>query len=207
MTAQKTPLLLGLIAAVFLAVVPPAAEAESPETPRMSSAYERIDLDACETIEETERSAFVRCATGAPYPDLVFEWHDHGYDLFLAGPYEAGLYGEPNQLDQPPFRRLSAAGGFPGPTRGEDGKVTLEWRVRDADGEWVPFGLIMRETYVLGFSDNHESRRATRLRVIAFDGDQACPIALISGLEDGHNVLAREAIDATVTSLACDGYN
>lgn len=76
---------------------------------------------------------------------------------------------------------------------------TLEWRVENMGGAWVPFATILRY-----FWDRGDGNKGQTLVVTKLDGNEACQIAHIKA--DGNpkaNIEARQAADILSRSFDC----
>ena len=179
------------IACLALAVLASPADAAS----KFSSTYEHFHLEKCATIEEAERSELLLCAFSKG-PDLAINWHEHGVDVMIAAHQSEGRY-EPTATNF----KVSRTGHFGGIWENKTKRSTVEWRVKQQGGKWVPFAAIIRTNYA-DFATGDAVPRE-RLDVIKFGDDHACQAGTVESTVKNHYAKARGIADAVVDTNPC----
>lgn len=142
----------------------------------ITSAYTKLDLDACEAADEDDEPGWTEWqCQGHGGLDLFVQRGDDRYDL------DAGLRDEDG--------RWGATFDYPG--------ETVEWRLRDGK----PFALIYR---LRNANPDRPASSILAVETVGADGRPGCRIAEIDGAKPNANQLARDAADAALaTSPTC----
>lgn len=167
---------LGLAIAAFLLGATPAA------AQRIDSAYTRIDLKACQTIESYELGASFSCPGYKGYPLYVAEDDSR---MFVSYGFSAADEMAAHQT-LPAFNTI-----------GE----TLEWRLVESGNGWRPFATILRFHTQSG--DGSEPDGET-LVVTSLAPGNTCHVAYVDArLTPNANVVARDFADGLAPVFDC----
>jgi hypothetical protein len=146
----------------------------TPAQAAFTSAYTDLDLNQCMVLEADDFGASWSCPGHRGFPLMVMEG-----DLRFSLGYGFNIDDEPFQFQTlPPFNRLGD---------------TLEWRLSNASGRWLPIATIVR--YFTADVETGEDRGQVLVVTQIVEGN-TCHVAYVDALANSDpNELARAAAD------------
>ena len=167
------------------------------EAAQISSQYEKVKFYECEEKEKGDTWIVRRC-TMEKGPAIWFGHHEHG----LVARLEPGVGNGAYQSDSDNFKP-ARSGHFGDPILDGEERLTVEWRVKMQDGQWVPFAAIFRTGWADFSGSDGNGKPRQRLQGIKFGEGHACEAVTVEASVPDHNAVMREKMDALVDVNPC----
>jgi len=177
------------IAAIFILVAPPQANAE-----RISSQFSRFAVEACPVVQGFR--VFARRCSAEFGPDVIFAEIAHTANGLMFDPYfSAGAYDQAND----DVSEVTYGHQLSSPFLNSDGVLTIEWRVIRQGNRWEPFAAIVR----FESSPNGGPDRVQHLAVIKIGETQSCVIGGVKASVSNANDIVRQIADEKSRQADC----